>query len=142
MPRIKGTTWLTFPGEGGAYTPKDALDVLKDLIRKKTAMSGDLHQTRNLSELYLLAYYDHADIHNTPYTAPNFGWDEIAAIVKAEIAKNSRALLKVFLSNSLPPDRTATVLWGGICIERQPSSCSEAMVCAYEPSGVSDRLLP
>jgi hypothetical protein len=28
MPTIKGIAWLTFPGEGGAYTPQDAVNAL------------------------------------------------------------------------------------------------------------------
>lgn len=112
MPTIKGIAWVTFPGEGGAYTPQDAVEALLELIRKKAAMYGDLHQKENLSELYLLAYYDRALIHNTPYIAPNFGWDAIAAIAKSEIAENPGAFQKVFLFNSLPQDRTVTKLWG------------------------------
>lgn len=111
MPTIKGIAWLTFPGEGGAYTPRDAVDALLELIRKKTAKYTDLHKEQNLSELYLVAYYDRALFYNTPYIGPNFGWDEIAAIAGAEIAKNPGAFQKVFLFNSLPEDMTVTVLW-------------------------------
>jgi hypothetical protein len=112
MPTIKGIAWLIFPGEGGAYTPQDAVNALLGLIRKKTGMYAELHRAQNLSELYLLAYYDRALIHNTPYIAPNFGWDEITAIATAEIAKNPGVFQKVFLFNSLPQDRTVTLLWG------------------------------
>jgi hypothetical protein len=111
MPTIKGIAWLTFPGEGGAYTPRDAVDALLELIRKKTAKYADLHKKENLAELYLVGFYDRAVIHNTPYIAPHFGWDEIAAIAGAEIAKNPGAFQKVFLFNSLPEDRTVTLLW-------------------------------
>jgi hypothetical protein len=51
MPTIKGIAWLTFPLEGGAYTPQHAVEALLELIRKKTAMYADLHRTQNLSEL-------------------------------------------------------------------------------------------
>jgi len=111
MPTIKGIAWLTFPGEGGAYTPRDAVDALLELIRKKTAKYVDLHKKKNLAELYLVGFYDRALIHNTPYIAPHFGWDEIAAIAGAEIAKNPGAFQKVFLFNSLPEDMTVTLLW-------------------------------
>lgn len=97
IPTIKGMAWLTFPLEGGAYTPQDALEALLELIRKKTAMYANLHRKQNLSELYLLVYYDRALIHNTPYIALNFGWDEIVAIAKAEIAKNPGAFQKSIL---------------------------------------------
>jgi len=111
MPTIKGIAWLSFPGEGGAYTPRDAVDALLALIRKKTEKYADLHEKQNLAELYLVAFYDRALIHNTPYIAPHFGWDEIAAIASAEIAKNPGAFQRVFLFNSLPEDRTVTLLW-------------------------------
>jgi hypothetical protein len=113
MPTIKGIAWLTFPGEGGAYTPRDAVDALLELIRKKTAKYAYLHKEQRLSELYLVAYYDRALIYNTPYIGPGFGWDEIAAIAGAEIAKNPGAFQKVFLFNSLPDDMTVTELWPG-----------------------------
>lgn len=112
MPTIKGIAWLTFPGEGGAYTPHDAVNALLELIRKKTGMYAELHKKQNLSELYLLVYYDRALIHNTPFVAPNFGWNAVATIAKDEIAKNPGAFQKIFLFNSLPQDRTVTLLWG------------------------------
>jgi hypothetical protein len=108
---IKGIAWLTFPAEGGAYTPANAVDALLALIRKKTSMYERLHAKENLSELYLVAYYDLGLIYNTPYFTPNFGWDQVAAIAAAEIKKNPGAFQKVFLFNSLIPDRTVTLLY-------------------------------
>jgi len=50
-----------------------------------------------LSGFYLLAYYDEAVLHNTPYDAPGFGFREIAAILASELAANSHPFDKVFL---------------------------------------------
>ena len=78
----------------------NAVNALLALIHKKTSMYAGLHAKENLSELYLVAYYDLALIHNTPYFAPNFGWDRVTAIAAAEIDKNPGAFQKVFLFDS------------------------------------------
>lgn len=112
MPTIKGIAWFSFRPEGGAYTPGHAVGALLDLLHKKTDKYVSLHKEENLDELYLVAYYDRALIHNTPFVAPNFGWDEVAAIAAAEVARNPGAFQKIFLFNALPQDRTVTLLWG------------------------------
>jgi hypothetical protein len=116
MPRtrydtIKGMGWITFPGEGGAYTPQNAIDALLALIRKKTSMYEELHKKENLRELYLVAYYDRALIHNTPYFAPNFGCDEVVAIAAGEVQRNHGVFQKVFLFNALVPGQNVTQLY-------------------------------
>jgi hypothetical protein len=111
FPVIKGVGWIEFPAAGGAYSPQNTVAALLKLIDKKTGMYGELHKKENLAELYLVAYYDRALIHNPPYVAPNFGWNDVAAIAAAEIAKNPGAFQKVFLFNALPQDRSLAVLW-------------------------------
>jgi Resolvase, N terminal domain len=70
----------------------------RDLIREYDKPHNKLKlQQQRLAEFYLLAYYDEAVLHNTPYDAPGFGFREIAALVARELAVNSHPFDKVFL---------------------------------------------
>jgi hypothetical protein len=62
-------------------------------------------QQQQLAEFYLLAYYDEAVLHNTPYDAPGFGFREIAALVAQELAATRHPFDKVFLYSPIekPP---------------------------------------
>lgn len=110
-PTIRGIQWICFPAHGGAYTPRDAVDALLNVIRKKTAMYTGLRQQARLDELYLVVYYDRALIYNTPYFAPGFDLVDITKLAAAEVAKNPGAFRKVFLFNTLPQDREVIQLW-------------------------------
>jgi hypothetical protein len=110
-----GADWLTFRAHGGAYTPdwmRDALlQNIKRKIEKYAKPQNKLNlQQQRLAEFYLLAYYDEAVLHNTPYDAPEFGFREIAAIVAQELAENPHPFEKVFLYSPIekPP---AIQLW-------------------------------
>jgi hypothetical protein len=64
-----------FRNHGGAYTPDWMRDALVDNIKRKIAKYTKPHnkarlQQQQLVEFYLLAYYDEAVLHNTPYDAP------------------------------------------------------------------------
>jgi hypothetical protein len=109
---VRGVAWLTFEGRGGAYTPQWAIEALLRLLRKKVSKYGDLHKEQGLDELYLVAFYDQALIHNTPFFGVNFGWDQVAQIVGAEVAKNPGPFQRIFLFNALPQDRRVTLIWG------------------------------
>jgi hypothetical protein len=108
---IKGIGWLTFPAHGGAYSPRDAVDALLDVLGKKAGKYADLHKDQALTELYLVVYYDRALIHNTPFIAANFGWNEVTFIARKVIAKHPGVFQKIFLFNAVPQDRTVTVLY-------------------------------
>lgn len=110
-PTIRGSQWICFPARGGAYSPRDAVDVLLDLLRKKTAMYARLHQQERLDELYLVAYYDRALIYNTPYFAPGVTLVDVARLAAAEVARCPGPFQKVFLFNALPQDRQVIQLW-------------------------------
>lgn len=97
-----GTDWLTFRAHGGAYTPDWMRDALLENIKRKITKYDKPHnkfklQQQRLAEFYLLAYYDEAVLHNTPYDAPGFGFQDIAALVTRELAVNSHPFDKVFL---------------------------------------------
>lgn len=97
-----GADWLTFEAHGGAYTSDWMRDALLENIKRKIEKYAKPHnklrlQQQQLAEFYLLAYYDEAVLHNTPYNRPGFGIREIAAIVARELAANPHPFDKVFL---------------------------------------------
>lgn len=108
-----GAEWLTFRAHGGAYTADWMRDALLDNIRRKIAKylkprNAQKLQQQQLAEFYLLAYYDEAVLHNTPYHVPGFGFGEIAAIVARELAANPHPFDKVFLYS--PIEKAAPVI--------------------------------
>lgn len=97
-----GIHWIVFRNHGGAYTPDWMRDALVDNIKRKIAKYAKPHnklklEQQQLAEFYLLAYYDEAVLHNTPYDAPGFGFQQIAVIVAQELAANPHPFDKVFL---------------------------------------------
>jgi len=95
-----------FRNHGGAYTPDWMRDALVDNIKRKIAKYTKPHnkarlQQQQLVEFYLLAYYDEAVLHNTPYDAPGFGFEEIVATLARELAANPHPFDKVFLYSPL-----------------------------------------
>ncbi len=106
-----GIRWITFPNYGGAYTPQGSVDALREQLNKKTSKYLDLHQQQSLDELYLLIYYDQGWFYNTPFTAPGFGFREIAEIAAQAAADNHGRFDKIFLFNSLYGDQEAVQLW-------------------------------
>lgn len=97
-----GADWLTFRAHGGAYTPDWMRDALLQNINRKIEKYAKPHnqlklQQQQLAEFYLLAYYDEAALHNTPYDAPGFGFREIAARLAQELVANPHPFDKVFL---------------------------------------------
>lgn len=97
-----GADWLTFRAHGGAYASDWMRDALLQNIRRKIQKYAKPHnrlklQQQQLAEFCLLAYYDEAVLHNTPYDGPGFGFPEIAATVSRELAANPHPCDKVFL---------------------------------------------
>jgi hypothetical protein len=102
--------WIVFRNNGGAYTTDWMRDALLENIKRKIAKYAKPHnklklEQQRLSEFYLLAYYDEAVLHNTPYDAPGFGFTAIVALVASELAANPHPFDKVFLYSPLeqPP---------------------------------------
>jgi len=110
-PTILGIQWVCYRVRGGAYMPRDAVDALVNVIKKKTTMYSGLHGQAGLNELYLVVYYDRALIYNTPYFAPGFDFVDITKLAAAEVSKNPGPFQKVFLFNTLPQDREVIQLW-------------------------------
>jgi hypothetical protein len=70
--------WIVFWNHGGAYTTDWMRDALLDNIKRKIAKYAMQNKSKLeqqlLAEFFLLAYYDEAVLHNTPYDAPGFGF--------------------------------------------------------------------
>ncbi len=110
LPRTKGGDWLTFPMPGGAYSPQTALDALEVLYNKKAVKYGDLHTKGNLSELYLVAYYDQGLAYNSPYKTSNFGFDGVEHVFKRWVAANPGRFQRVFLLDATGDGQVARIL--------------------------------
>jgi hypothetical protein len=111
-----GADWLTFRMHGGAYTPDWMRDALLDNVGRKVTKYAKPHnktklEQQQLDEFYLLAYYDEALLHNTPYDAPGFGFREIGALVTRELTRNEHPFDKVFLYSPLETAAQVLQLW-------------------------------
>jgi hypothetical protein len=86
---------------------RDAL--LDNIGRKIEKYAKPLNKLRlaeqSLEEFYLLAYYDDAVVHNTPYHGINFGFREIGAILSRSLGAKQHPFDKVFLFSRIekPP---------------------------------------
>jgi hypothetical protein len=60
--------WIDFRPWGTAYSSQTTIDALAELVAKKTAKYDGLNAKENLTELYLVAYYDQGLFYNTPTT--------------------------------------------------------------------------
>jgi len=108
-----GSRWVAFPSHAEWYHPDSAVEALKVILEKKTAKYSDLHITQNLDELYLLIYYAQGFQHNTPYTAPSFGFKEVAEKARSVVEKDHGKFQKIFLFNSLDGMIECAELWPG-----------------------------
>lgn len=100
-----GSEWIAFEAHGGAYTEQWMLNALLDNIKRKAIKyaktNSNLKLQQQLDEFYLLAYYDEAVLHNTPYHVPGFGFKEVAAAVARQLAANPHPFNKVFLHSPI-----------------------------------------
>jgi hypothetical protein len=111
-----GSDWIQFHAHGGAYSSdwmRDALvENVKAKVAKYTAPAGHLKlKQERLDEFYLLAYYDEAVLHNTPYHTPTFGFADSAAAVAAELSVTAHPFDKVFLFSPIEKTRKALQVW-------------------------------
>ena len=97
-----GQEWIMFRSHGGAFTHDWMLTALLDNINRKIAKYAKPQnqlklQQQQLDDFYLLAYYDEAVLHNTSYHGPNFGFQDIGAILTRNLSANPHPFDKVFL---------------------------------------------
>lgn len=96
-PTTLGNEWIGFMPHGGPYAIKSAVEALEDSLKRKTAKYATLKTTANLSELYLLLYYDQGFHYNTPFDAPGFGFSEIVSHIAQMAASDHGAFDRIFL---------------------------------------------
>ncbi len=106
-----GIRWIRFRPRGGAYNPEAMVSTLIQIIRKKTAMYKSLHRAQQLSELYLVAYYGSAMLYNPPYHGLNFGFQEVASAISAELSSNAGCFDKVFLFSPVEKNEKILQVW-------------------------------
>jgi hypothetical protein len=111
-----GSDWIQFHAHGGAYTSDWMRDALVDNVRAKVAKymspTGQQKlQQEKLDEFYLLAYYDEAVLHNTPYHTLTFGFVDAAAAVAAEMSVTAHPFDKVFLFSPIEKAQKTIQLW-------------------------------
>ena len=106
-----GIPWIRFQESAGPYTPPDAVNALLKILDKKISKYQNLHQEQNLDELYLLIFYDQGLLHNTPFIAPGFGFQQIVEIANREANINPGFFQKIFLFNSIYPNQEVAELW-------------------------------
>lgn len=93
----EGSEWIVFMNHGGAYTPDTAVEALEQTLAKKTAKYQNLLADANLSKLYLLIYYDQGFHYNSPFDAPDYGFNEIAAHLSTVAQDNHGVFDGIFL---------------------------------------------
>jgi hypothetical protein len=96
-----GSEWVAFPMRVGAYSPQTAVDALSGIIARKTQKYGTLRQDQQLDELHLLVYYNKGLLHNLPYVAPEYGFNEVAAEVAPGVAAKPGPFQKVYLLDAV-----------------------------------------
>jgi hypothetical protein len=105
-----GFPWILFRPHGGAYSSQSAIDALSALMQKKIPKYVGLRQKEQLSELYLIAYFDQGLFYNTPYDTIGIGFSKIADICRTWLAANRGQFDKVFVFDSTGDGKVEQIL--------------------------------
>src|ERR1700722_11994214 len=100
--RRPGFKGIHFEGRGGAFSPEPMLEALLGNVRRKIAkyrkpLNRKKIEKQRLDAFCLLAHYDQAVLHNTPYHVHGFGMREIAGRLTEELAKQEHPFTEVYL---------------------------------------------
>jgi hypothetical protein len=106
-----GVEWVRFPTTGRFYDPRAMLDPLLTNIRKKTANYSTLRGQQALDELYLIVYYSKALLYNQPYSAPGFGFRDVAEAAGEVLSQNPGPFQRVFLFSPVERDQKVVQVW-------------------------------
>jgi hypothetical protein len=114
--RRPGFKGIHFEARGGAYSPEPMAQVLLESVRKKIAKYAKPQNQRKIQKqqldvFCLLAYYDQAVLHNSPYHVPGFGLREIAALLTEELAKHQHPFTEAFLYSPIEKGSKAIQVW-------------------------------
>ena len=107
----RGPRWVGSNETGGAFTPNDSFEALKENIRKKLRKSTyqDLIRQRTVSEIILLVHYDQGRWNNTPYKGimeveggqKRVSFTDIAKMAAGQISGDPGPFSKIFLFNHI-----------------------------------------
>ncbi len=98
------TDWIDFPSPGGAYSPNEMLETLTSSLsaHKTDERYRDLRKHVDLDEVYLLVHYDFkAFAYNTPFDAPNFGFEKAAEFASSVLDGDGGNFDRIFLFHFL-----------------------------------------
>jgi hypothetical protein len=96
--------WIQFPSPGGAYSPNEMLETLRSSIvaHRNDVRYIDLRTQVELDEVYLLVHYDFkAFAYNTPFDAPNFGFEQAAKFAAEKLGGDGGYFDRIFLFHFL-----------------------------------------
>lgn len=96
--------WILFPSPGRAYSPNEMRETLASSLisHRSDERYEDLRTRVGLDEVYLLIHYDFkAFAYNTPFGAPEFGFEEAAKYASEVLAGNGGNFDRVFLFHFL-----------------------------------------
>lgn len=102
--RSRSIRWIRFPSPGGHYSPNEMRETLKSalLALRSDERYKDLRAQAGLDEVYLLVHYDFkAFAYNTPFDAPNFGFQEAAIFASSVLDGDGGYFDQVFLFHFL-----------------------------------------
>jgi hypothetical protein len=101
--------WLNMYVHGAAYEPLDAVESLMKTFAKKCRMYQTLRADQLLDDLNLVLYYDQAWLYNTPYEGLNWGFRNVATVLRAVAAVEHGQFDRVFLLDAV--NRRAERVW-------------------------------
>ncbi len=87
--------WMTFPMNGGAYSPNSMVDALYDCTQAKVSKYSA--KPANVNEFHLLVHYDQAFAYNSPVEAIDFGYEDAVAAVLARIGSAVGVFDRIFV---------------------------------------------
>jgi len=90
-----GLHWLSFPMQGGNYSPEWAVDALCEVIEAK--IQKYKVNPMGTGEFDLLVHYDKAFAYNTPVLGIDFGYPEAVKAAAARIGTNAGVFKKIFV---------------------------------------------
>src|SRR5882724_2169146 len=99
--RHRSKNWITFPYSASFFSPKTMHETLTNALiahTKDERYNKELRTQASLDELGLLVHYDFkAFAYNTPFDAPNFGFEEAANLARETLNSNGGYFDRVFL---------------------------------------------
>lgn len=105
----QANSWIEFPGDGGVYSSKWALEALAGILARKT----ERYAAQQTGDLRLIIYYDEGVLYNTPYedlkreTFADMAYEAALLLTK----KNAAPFNKIYLLQALCPNPETFEIW-------------------------------